>query len=69
MERNLVKRQLRAMLRENLNFSCPYDLVIIVRQKFREQSFEDNRKDLLHLIKKIKIEEQYSFIRKETVTT
>ena len=67
VERNLVKRQLRAMIRENLNFSCPYDLIIIVRPDFRKQSFDANRKDLLHLIKKIKIEEQYSLIRKETI--
>ncbi len=67
MERNLVKRQLRAMLRENLDFSCPCDLIVIVRAPFREQDFAANRKDLLHLIKKIKIEEQYSLIRKETV--
>ncbi len=69
VQRNYIKRQIRAMADEVLDFSVPYNLIIISRPKFNLCSFQDNRKDLLQVLKKIKIEEQYSLIRKEIFLT
>ena len=55
VERNLYKRQLRQMLYELVDLKCPCDLVVIIRKKFTAQKYEDNKKDLLHMLKKIKM--------------
>ena len=55
VERNLYKRQLRQMLYELVDLSCPCDLVVIIRKKFTVQKYEENKKDLLHMLKKIKM--------------
>ena len=47
--RNKTKRQVRMMFDEN------FDGILIVRKKFLEQSYSDNKKDLESLIKKVKI--------------
>lgn len=57
VERNKIKRQLRMMLQE-LDFNeCEMDGIVIARWHFKEQSFQDNKKDLELCIKKVKIKE------------
>ena len=53
--RNKLKRQLRMMLMELIDFeSLPFDGVVIIKEKFKEQSYLDNKKDLELLINKCK---------------
>ena len=52
--RNKVKRQVRMMAREIFDQSESVDYIIIVRNKFLENSYEDSKKDLLFLCNKIK---------------
>lgn len=55
VERNKIKRQLRMMLQDiDLN-ECQIDGIVIARWHFKEQSFQDNKKDLELCIKKVKI--------------
>lgn len=51
--RNKVKRQVRMMAREIFDFNQSVDYIIIVRNKFLESSYDDNKKDLLFLYNKI----------------
>ena len=52
--RNRIKRQVREMLRALIDFeSCAYDLVVIVRKPYLEQSFSDNKNDLEKMLKHI----------------
>ncbi len=49
--RNKIKRQIRAMCDANVNFEEPFDLVIIAKTKFLENSFQENEQtlcDFLH---------------------
>ena len=41
--RNKIKRQVRAICDHNLDFEKSYDLVIIVKQKFLENTFQQNQ--------------------------
>lgn len=51
--RNKIKRQLRMMLMETVNVNtCPKDLIVIVRNRFKDNSFQDNKSFLEKLIKK-----------------
>jgi len=53
VERNRMKRQVRAMLDEVLDFeNFPYDLIFIVRKSYKERSFSRNKNDLETLLKK-----------------
>lgn len=52
--RNLVKRQIRMMVSEEFELDEKLDCVIIVRNKFLKSSYEENKKDLQLLHKKIK---------------
>ena len=53
--RNKLKRQLRMMIMELVDFSeLPFDGVIIIKEKFKEQSYIQNKKDLDLLINRIK---------------
>ena len=53
VERNRIKRQVRAMLDEVLDFeNFPYDLIFIVRKSYKERSFSRNKNDLETLLKK-----------------
>ena len=55
VERNKIKRQLRMMLQDiDLN-ECLIDGIVIARWHFKEQSFQENKKDLELCIKKVKI--------------
>lgn len=51
--RNKTKRQVRMMARDIFDFNQGMDYIIIVRNKFLESSYEDNKKDLLFLYNKI----------------
>ena len=55
VERNKIKRQLRMMLNELCNFSDNSDLIVIVRNKFTRQAYIDNKKDLLQVLKNVKM--------------
>ena len=43
------------MLSEMVNLSVPIDLIIIVRKPYLDKEYADNRKDLLQLLKKVKM--------------
>lgn len=47
--------QVRMMFQEIYDFDENFDGILIVRKKFLEQSYADNKKDLESLIKKVKI--------------
>ena len=53
--RNKIKRQVRMMFQEVHDFDDNFDGILIVRQKYLDQSYENNKKDLERLIKKVKI--------------
>ncbi len=53
--RNKYKRQIRMML-QGIDFEkCNIDGILIARNKYAIQSFEENKKDLEMCIKKVKI--------------
>lgn len=52
VERNLIKRQLRMMITETVDFAqYPFDCVVIVRKGYLKQSYAGNKKDLEKLLK------------------
>ena len=51
--RNRIKRQVRALLDSLINYEKSMDLIVIVRNKFLEQDYENNLKDLKYLLDKI----------------
>ena len=51
--RNRTKRQVRALLDSLINYEKSMDLIVIVRNKFLEQDYENNLKDLKYLLDKI----------------
>ena len=51
--RNKTKRQVRMMAREIFDQNQSMDYIIIVRNKFLESSYEENKNDLLFLYNKI----------------
>lgn len=53
--RNKTRRQIRMMLIEIDCFDLAFDAVILVRKKYFEQSYEQNRYDLEKLLKSVKI--------------
>ena len=53
VKRNRIKRQVREMLRDIIDFeSCPKDLIVIVRSQYLAKDFDSNKNDLEILIKK-----------------
>lgn len=53
VERNLIKRQVRMMCQELVDFAvCPFDFVFIVRFGYREYPFETNKNNLEKLFRK-----------------
>ncbi len=65
VKRNKIKRQMRMMLIDLIDVSTAVDLVIIVRKPYLSKKFAENRKDLLQLLKKVKISENGILIEKE----
>lgn len=59
--RNKIKRQIRMMCQELLNFDEPYDLIIMVRSKYIELTFQENFENLNKLI--IKLNKQFNHRR------
>ncbi len=54
--RNLIKRQLRMMIIDIVDFSgYEYDAIIIVRADYLHNSFDDNKKSLAKALKKVRI--------------
>lgn len=47
VERNKIKRQVRMMVNEITNFNHGLDIVIIVRNRFNDRSYQVNKKELL----------------------
>lgn len=54
--RNKCKRQIRAICDEIFNFKEKFDVVILIKEPFLENSYENNRKRLENLYKKVKID-------------
>lgn len=51
VERNKIKRQTRMMCEELVDFnSCEFDAIIIVRFRYKELSYSDNKKNLEKLL-------------------
>ena len=53
--RNKVKRQVRSMVREIYTFQEKFDTIILVRVKYHEENYGNNKKMLESLVKKVKI--------------
>jgi len=51
--RNRTKRQVRSLLDSTLNLNTSIDYIVIVRNKFLEQEYEKNLKDIKYLLEKI----------------
>lgn len=47
VERNKIKRQVRMMVNDLTDFSRGLDIVIIVRNRYNDRTFEENKKELL----------------------
>ena len=50
--RNNIRRQIRMMAQQVINFDNSIDYCIIVKKSYLEQTFEDNKKELSILIEK-----------------
>jgi len=51
--RNKIKRQIRMMLMDVVDFeNCPKDMIVIARNSYINNDFETNKNDLEKLIKK-----------------
>ncbi len=55
VKRNKIKRQIRMMVQEIFDFKENYDVIILVREKYNEENFNTNRKNLSNIYKKSKI--------------
>lgn len=53
--RNKIKRQVRMMVQQMYHFQEDFDTIIIVRIKYKEENYENNKKDLERLYKKVRI--------------
>lgn len=53
--RNKVKRQVREMVHDIYNFQENFDTIILVRVKYHEESYRNNKKLLERLVKNVKI--------------
>lgn len=51
--RNKIRRQIRMIAQQVINFENSIDYCIIVRKSFLENKFEDNKKELSILIEKV----------------
>ncbi len=52
VERNKVKRQIREMVDEIVDFDRGIDFVILVRSRYHQQDYQENKKELLKLYEK-----------------
>ncbi|MGI6607708.1 MAG: ribonuclease P protein component [Erysipelotrichaceae bacterium] len=49
IKRNKVKRQVRMMIVESCNFKTGYDFIFIVRTRYLQSDYQNNKKDLSRL--------------------
>ena len=54
VQRNKIKRQVRMMVQEIYDFSENFDTIILVRVKYKEESYLNNKKLLGKMVKKLK---------------
>lgn len=52
--RNKIKRQTRMMITDIFNFDLSKDYVVVIRKKYLELDFSQNKDNLLQLITKLK---------------
>ena len=56
VQRNKIKRQLRMMISETIDFNTfNYDLIVIVRKNFLDHTYDINKNILEKLVKKVTI--------------
>lgn len=53
--RNKIKRQVRMMVQEIYTFDENFDTIILIRVKYHEENYRNNKKVLERLVKKVKI--------------
>ena len=53
VERNKIKRQVRMMVNELTDFNRGLDIVIIVRNRYNDRTFEENKKELLKVYESV----------------
>ena len=53
--RNKIKRQCRSMLRELDSANYRFDGILMVRQSYHKFSYQENKKHLESMLKKVKI--------------
>lgn len=53
--RNKIKRQVRMMIQDIYNFEEEFDTIILIRIKYHEENYGNNKKLLERLVKKVKI--------------
>lgn len=51
--RNKVKRQVRIMIQQTIDFNDSYDYIVIVRNKYLDLDFNSNLNELKYLYRKI----------------
>ncbi|MDD6302908.1 MAG: ribonuclease P protein component [Bacillales bacterium] len=52
--RSRIRRQVRVIAKNEINFENEYDYCIIVRKKYLNNDFQSNKKEFSNLIKKVK---------------
>lgn len=52
--RNRIRRQVRVMVVENFNFNESCDYIIIVRKKYLDNTYQENKDELKRILSKIK---------------
>ena len=50
--RNKIKRQVRSLVNETFNFEENIDFIIIVRNKYLQLSYEENKKEIKYVYQK-----------------
>lgn len=55
VQRNKVKRQVRMMVQDIYTFQENFDTIILIRVKYHEENYINNKKCLERLVKKVKI--------------
>ena len=53
VHRNKIKRQIRAILAKQLDFSLNYDLIFIARKNYDINNFDKTNKDIKTLLEKL----------------
>ena len=53
--RNKIKRQVRMMVQDIYSFEEKFDTIILVRVKYHEENYINNKKLLERVVKKVKI--------------